>query len=43
MSYVLRTVSWQLILADNGWVVARLQDIGLRRPTTAGCWPRARP
>src|ERR671916_1503012 len=29
MSYVLRTVSWQLILADNGWVVARLQDIGL--------------
>jgi spermidine/putrescine transport system permease protein len=29
VSYVLRTVSWQLILADNGWVVARLQDIGL--------------
>jgi spermidine/putrescine transport system permease protein len=29
MSYVLRTVSWQLILADNGWVVSRLQDIGL--------------
>jgi spermidine/putrescine transport system permease protein len=29
MSYVLRTVSWQLILADNGWVVARLQDVGL--------------
>src|SRR5919204_2554056 len=29
MSYVLRTVSWQLILADNGWVVARLRDIGL--------------
>ena len=26
---MLRTVSWQLILADNGWVVARLQDIGL--------------
>jgi spermidine/putrescine transport system permease protein len=29
MSFVLRTVSWQLILADNGWVVARLRDIGL--------------
>ena len=29
MSYVLRTVSWQLILADNGWVVARLRDVGL--------------
>jgi spermidine/putrescine transport system permease protein len=29
VSYVLRTVSWQLILSDNGWVVARLQDIGL--------------
>jgi spermidine/putrescine transport system permease protein len=29
VSYVLRTVSWQLILADNGWVVSRLQDIGL--------------
>src|SRR5919106_1159136 len=29
MSFVLRTVSWQLILADNGWVVARLRDLGL--------------
>ena len=29
VSYVLRTVSWQLILADNGWVVARLRDVGL--------------
>ena len=29
MSYVLRTVAWQLILADNGWVVSRLRDIGL--------------
>ncbi len=29
MSYVLRTVAWQLILADGGWVVARLQDVGL--------------
>lgn len=29
MSYVLRTVSWQLILSDNGWVVERLRDVGL--------------
>jgi spermidine/putrescine transport system permease protein len=28
-SYLVRTVSWQLILADNGWVVARLQDVGI--------------
>ena len=29
VSYVLRTVSWQLILADNGWVVSRFKDVGL--------------
>jgi spermidine/putrescine transport system permease protein len=29
VSYVLRTVSWQLILNDNGWVVNRFQDIGI--------------
>lgn len=29
VSYVLRTVAWQLILADNGWVVERLRDVGL--------------
>ena len=28
-SQVLRTVSWQLILSDDGWVVARLRDVGL--------------
>ncbi|MCW3003512.1 MAG: binding-protein-dependent transport system inner rane component [Conexibacter sp.] len=28
-SYVLRTVSWQLILNDNGWVVHRFHDVGL--------------
>jgi spermidine/putrescine transport system permease protein len=28
-SYVLRTVAWQLILNDNGWVVNRFQDLGL--------------
>lgn len=29
MSFVLRIVSWQLILADDGWVVERLRDVGL--------------
>ncbi|MCW2955054.1 MAG: binding-protein-dependent transport system inner rane component [Conexibacter sp.] len=29
VSYVLRTVAWQLILNDNGWVADRLRDIGL--------------
>jgi len=29
VSYVLRTVSWQLILADNGWAVSRLKDVGV--------------
>jgi spermidine/putrescine transport system permease protein len=29
VSYVLRTVSWQLILADDGWVVDRFKDVGL--------------
>jgi spermidine/putrescine transport system permease protein len=28
-SYLVRTVAWQTILADNGWVVARLRDVGL--------------
>jgi spermidine/putrescine transport system permease protein len=26
-SYLVRTVSWQLILSDNGWVVSRLRDV----------------
>src|SRR5215216_1250908 len=29
VSYVLRTVSWQLILADNGFVVDALKTVGL--------------
>jgi spermidine/putrescine transport system permease protein len=28
-SYVLRTVAWQLILSDSGWVVGTLRDLGL--------------
>jgi spermidine/putrescine transport system permease protein len=28
-SYLVRTVSWQLILSDNGWVVHRMRDVGL--------------
>lgn len=29
MSQVLRTVSWQLLLADNGFIADRLRDVGL--------------
>lgn len=29
VSFVLRIVAWQLILADNGWVADRLRDVGL--------------
>jgi spermidine/putrescine transport system permease protein len=29
MSQVLRTVSWQLLLTDNGWVVSQLRAIGI--------------
>jgi spermidine/putrescine transport system permease protein len=29
VSYVLRTVSWQLILADDGWVADVLRSVGL--------------
>jgi len=29
VSYVLRTVAWQLILSDSGWVVERFRDVGL--------------
>jgi spermidine/putrescine transport system permease protein len=28
-SYLVRTVAWQTILADNGFVVARLRDVGI--------------
>ncbi|MDX6658172.1 MAG: spermidine/putrescine transport system permease protein [Solirubrobacteraceae bacterium] len=28
-SYLVRTVAWQLILSDNGFVVSRLRDVGL--------------
>ena len=28
-SYLVRTVSWQLILSDGGWVTERFRDVGL--------------
>src|SRR5919107_896969 len=28
VSYVLRTVAWQLILSDSGWVAERMRDVG---------------
>jgi spermidine/putrescine transport system permease protein len=32
-SYLVRTVAWQTILADDGWVVARANDLGLTGDT----------
>jgi spermidine/putrescine transport system permease protein len=29
VSQVMRTASWQLILNDDGWLVARMQDVGI--------------
>ncbi|MBI5105349.1 MAG: ABC transporter permease [Solirubrobacterales bacterium] len=29
VSYVLRTVAWQLILTDDGWLADRMRDVGL--------------
>jgi len=29
VSYVLRTVSWQLILSDDGWIVGVLRNVGV--------------
>ena len=42
MSYVLRTVAWQLILSDNGWVVNAPARHRAPRRRTAGCSPSAR-
>jgi spermidine/putrescine transport system permease protein len=28
-SYIVRTVAWQTILSDDGWLVHRMQDVGL--------------
>jgi spermidine/putrescine transport system permease protein len=28
-SYIVRTVAWQTILSDDGWLVHRLEDVGL--------------
>jgi len=29
VSQIIRTVGWQTLLSDNGWVVHRLQDVGI--------------
>ena len=30
-SFLVRTLSWQLLLSDNGWVVGTLQAVGPAR------------
>ncbi len=42
MSYVLRTVAWQLILSDDGDGRERLPHDRASSATTGACWPRAR-
>ena len=38
VSYVLRTVSWQLILSDDGFVVEHAADRSASSARTAACW-----
>ncbi len=33
-AFIIRTLSWKLILADNGFVLGTLKDLGLLAPTT---------
>ena len=42
-TYLLRTVAWQMILADDGWVVDAPARTSGCSATTGGCWPRAPP
>ena len=42
-SYLVRTVSWQTILSDDGWVVDAPAGRRAARATTGGCSPRAPP
>ena len=39
-SFLVRTLSWKLILADDGWIVDTLQFAAHPRRRTAGCWRR---
>lgn len=36
-SFLIRTLSWKIILADSGWIVRMFQTFGLRRQAGA-CW-----
>ena len=42
VTYLIRTLAWQNILADDGLVTSVLQSVGLC-PTTAACSPRRPP
>ena len=39
-SFLVRTLSWKLILADDGFVVDTLAVRCTSSARTAGCWPR---
>ncbi len=42
VSFVLRTISWQFLLSDNGMLLGPLKASGCCR-RTSGCWPRRTP
>ena len=37
-NYLIRTISWQILLADNGWITSFAKDIGLLSVTDALGW-----
>jgi spermidine/putrescine transport system permease protein len=32
-SFLIRTLSWKILLSDNGWLVSTLRDVGILSPT----------
>jgi spermidine/putrescine transport system permease protein len=41
-SYLIRTISWKFILADQGFVLGTLKEIGLLEPASGSSPPRWR-
>lgn len=42
VSFVLRTISWQFFLSDNGMLLGPLKEAGYCRRTSTSCRPRSR-
>ena len=39
-AFIIRTLSWKLILADNGFLLGTLKDLGLLDASDSTCWRR---